>query len=391
MTAKGERRLGPEDLAVLTALRRDLHRRPELAGLEERTSATIADALGQAGADLVVRGLGGHGLLGLFRGEAPGARVLVRCELDALPISEQIEIDHGSEVDGVAHKCGHDGHMAMVMGAALMLGRRRPTRGEIVLMFQPAEETGEGALAVIGDSAFASFEPDSALAVHNLPGFPLGCVVLRPGPFASASKGVVIALEGATAHASEPNRGRSPTAAVAALLTELEALPQRTTSLHEAAQVTVIHARLGERAFGTAPGTATVLATLRAHEQALAEELAARCSRLAMAVAAAHGLRCQVSFSEEFPATWNDHGVVATISRVADELGLERVFPAQPFPWSEDFGHIASRWPGALFGLGSGAEHPALHSPGYDFPDDLIGVGASILCRTALLLAKQDL
>ncbi|HUT79367.1 MAG TPA: amidohydrolase, partial [Polyangia bacterium] len=328
------------------------------------------------------------GVLGLFRGAAPGVRVLLRSELDALPMSEGIDVEHGSAVDGAAHKCGHDGHMAIVLGVARLLARRRPTTGEIALLFQPAEETGEGAAAVIADPKFASAEPDIVLALHNLPGFPKGCAVLGPGPFAAASKGVVVELAGATAHASEPQRGRSPAGAMAELLMGLEALPQRCTALHEAAQVTVIHARLGERAFGTAPGEAMVAATLRAHDQELAERLAAECSRMALKVAGAHDLGCRVTFVEEFPATVNDHAVVAAVSRAAEELGLERRIVPRPFPWSEDFGHFTSRWPGALFGLGSGTAHPALHAPGYDFPDDLIGSGTALLHRAALSLLR---
>ncbi len=381
-------RLASADLEALTALRGDLHRHPEIAGDEVRTAAVAAAALEDAGADLVVRELGGHGVVGRFRGDAPGARVLVRCELDALPVPEVIDLAHGSILDGVAHKCGHDGHMAMVLGLARLLARQRPARGEVALLFQPAEETGEGAAAVIADDRFAAWEPDIALALHNIPGFPGGCVVLGPGAFASASKGIVIELEGATAHASEPQRGRSPASVVAEILATFEALPQRATALHEAAQVTVVHARLGERAFGTAPGEAVVMATLRAHDQEVVDLLAMECARTARAAAEAHGLICRVSFAEEFPATVNDPGVVDVISWVADELGLERRIAPRPFPWSEDFGHFTSRWPGALVGLGSGVEHPALHSPGYDFPDELIGIGSALLYCSALALIR---
>jgi amidohydrolase len=383
-----EPRLGAGELDDLIALRRDLHRHPELAGREARTASVAAAALESAGADRVVRGLGGHGVLGLFGGPAPGPRVLVRCELDALPVPETIAIDHGSGVDGVAHKCGHDGHMAIVLGVARLLSRGRPAAGEVALLFQPAEETGAGAAAVIADPGFAAFAPDFSVALHNLPGFPAGSAVLGAGAFAAASRGIVIELDGETAHASEPHRGRSPAAAVAELISGLEALPQRGTALHEAAQVTVIHARLGRRAFGTAPGEAVVMATLRAHDQEVVERLAAECSRMARAVADARGLRCRVSFAEEFPATHNDPGVVEAVSRAAVEMGLERLAVTHPFPWSEDFGHFTARWPGALVGLGAGVDHAALHSPGYDFPDELIGTGAALLHRAALGLLR---
>jgi amidohydrolase len=369
---------GPQD-PDLVALRRRLHRSPELSNQEEGTAAVIAEFLEPLEPSRLYRSVGGHGLVAIYEGRSPGLTLLLRADLDALPIAESLELRHGSELPGVSHKCGHDGHMTILAGVAQLLHASPPPTGRVVLLFQPAEETGEGAARVIADPIFKTLEPDRAFALHNLPGFPLGSVVLREGTFASASRGLIIRLNGATSHAAEPARGRSPALAVAALINELSALPQLCTRLEQVAQATVIHARLGERAFGTSPGQATVMATLRAHDEAVIDTLALRAEERAAATAMAHDLELELEWTEVFPPTVNAPAAVATVTAAAARLGLELSRPAGPFAWSEDFGRLASRFSGALVGLGAGLEHPALHSPGYDFPEPLIEVGRRLL------------
>jgi len=371
----------------LVELRHSLHRRPELASEESATAGQIAGFLRRFAPDRVVAGLGGHGLAALYRGAAPGPRVLVRAELDALLIPETITPVHGSSTAGVSHKCGHDGHMAMLAGLASQLHRRRPDRGEVVLLFQPAEETGEGARRVLDDPAFAELRPDRVFALHNLPGFPLGQVVVRAGVFASASVGLAIRLTGDSSHAAEPHRGRSPALALAELVCGLSAVPQLTAALHEAAQVTVIHARLGEVAFGTSPGEAVVMATLRSHDPELMSRLRDRSVALAQGTARTHELKHAVEWVEPFPATINEPAAVDLVRQAARQLGLDVREVPLPFPWSEDFGHFTDAFPGALFGLGAGEAHPALHGRHYDFPDELLMTG----CRLLASVVEQSL
>ena len=370
MSEAGERE------ASQVALRRALHAQPDPSGDEERTARRIATYLEAHAPDRWVQGLGGQGFAVEYRGAEAGPRVMIRADLDALPIPETITLAHGSDREDLSHKCGHDGHMAIVAGLAPSLSEQRPARGSVVLLFQPAEETGEGAARVLATPAYASVAPDMIFALHNLPGFPAGSVVVRTGPFASASSGLIVELQGETSHAAEPHRGNSPALAVASLIHAFAAAPQRYTALHEAAQVTVIHARVGEVAFGTSPGAGVVMATLRAHEPAVMGALSEQCVDLAKRTAEAAGLTCTVRWTESFPATVNNAEAVKVVERCAEGLGLDVIRPEVPFPWSEDFGHFTAGHPGALFGLGAGLEQPALHHPSYDFPDALLAVGS---------------
>jgi amidohydrolase len=371
---------------VLIELRQRLHRCAERSGEEVRTAKIMADVLAATGPDELVAGLGGHGLAAVYEGAQPGPTVLVRADMDALPLPDTPGLPHASETADTAHKCGHDGHMAMLTGVAQRLGDQRPARGRAVLLFQPAEETGAGAARVLDDARFAPLRPDRVLALHNLPGYPLGAVVLRREAFASASRGLIIDLEGASSHAAEPAAGRTPAPAAAALVQALAAAPQHRTALHEAAQVTVVGVEVGGPAFGTSPGRGRVMATLRTHHEPVMERLAEHCEHLCRTIAAAHDLRCSLDWTEVFPAVRNHGRTVDRIAAQADALGLKTVWPDVPFPWSEDFGHFTSAFPGALFGLGAGEAQPALHHPDYDFPDALIPTGVAMLAR-----ALQDL
>ncbi len=366
---------------TLNGLRRNLHRNAELSDQEQRTAAVIKSFLEDCAPDQIIEKLGGHGLAAVYSAAAPGPTILFRCDMDGLPIPETVSIPHGSLHKGAAHKCGHDGHMAMVAGLAVLLRDRPPERGRVVLLFQPAEETGQGARRVLDDPSFASLAPDYVFGLHNLPGFPLGAVVSRAGVFSAASRGLKVRLEGATSHAAEPQKGRSPALAMAQLITNLSALPQFHTALHQSGKVTVIHARLGEVAFGTSPGSAEIMATLRAYEDAVMDDLSVRCESLAKNIAATHRLDEQIDWTEEFPVTVNDAAAVTLAARAAASLMLPVQRPKQPFPWSEDFGHFTASYTGALLGLGAGEEHPALHSPEYDFPDELLTIGTQLLWR----------
>lgn len=368
----------PASSSVLKELRHDLHRNAERSRAEELTAKIVSGFLKSHTPDNLVENLGGHGLAAVYEGRSPGPTVLLRSELDALPIRETIDSDHGSVSDGVSHKCGHDGHMTIVAGLAPLLADSKPSQGRVVLLFQPAEETGEGARLVIDDPKFARIKPDRVFALHNLPGFPLGSVISKRSCFASASRGMIVSLGGATSHAAEPHKGRSPALAAAQIIQALSAAVQFHTALHEGAKVTVISARVGERAFGTSPGYGEVMATVRAHTDDVMERLCKRCEGLARDIAHAFELDEEVSWTEEFVATINDDQSVDLVEKAADELGVAVVRPEHPFAWSEDFGHFTALAPGALFGLGAGADHPALHRPEYDFPDELIDVGINL-------------
>jgi amidohydrolase len=362
----------------LQNLRHQLHTAAEKSGTEENTAEIVGRYLDDFKPDQVIRGLGGHGIAAVFAGSAPGPRLLIRCELDALPIPETIKLDYGAKAVGVAHKCGHDGHMTIVLGLASVLHALPPRKGSVVLLFQPAEEIGKGAGRVIEDSRFTEITPDYCFALHNLPGFARHRIIVREGFFAAASRGLIVKLRGATSHAAEPEKGNSPTTAVAQLIHCFSSMPQFYTGLHEASKVTVIHSRIGEIAFGTSPGEAEVMATLRTYDQDVMERLSGKCLDMAEGIARAHGLAYEIEWDEEFPATVNNADCAGLIKKCASHLNLDIYEPEKPFPWSEDFGNFTSFYPGALFGLGAGEDHPVLHHPTYDFPDEIIDTGVKM-------------
>ncbi len=375
-------KLDHEEVRELTRLRRRLHTVAELSGHEEQTARLLSETLEGLAPDHLMGGLGGHGLAGVFGDGEAGPTVLLRADMDALPIEEPPSLEHASHNPGVSHKCGHDGHMAMAVGVARRFSKQRPGRGRLVVLFQPAEETGRGAAEVIRDSRFADIRPDIAVAVHNLPGFELGDVILREGPFACASRGLVCELTGTSSHAAEPERGRSPALAVAHIITAWSSSRQLFTGLSESAQATVIHAAVGRPAFGTSPGDGRVMATLRAPDDALIDSLEERLTEVARGVAEAWDVVPAFRTEEIFPATNNDPEIVAIIGDAAAALGCTVTRPDQPFAWSEDFGHFSGVCPSALFGLGAGVDRPALHHPDFDFPDALIPGGVELLETT---------
>ncbi len=362
----------------LSELRKLLHRFPDLSDNEENTSKTIVSFLQPWQPDEIITGIGGHGIAAVYNGNDNGATVVVRCELDALPIQESLNIPHRSEIKGVSHKCGHDGHMAIVSGLAQKLYEQRPRKGSVVLLYQPAEETGQGAGRVLDDEKFRRLNPDYILALHNLPGFELGRIIVRKGVFASTSVGMSIKLKGKTSHAGEPEAGTSPALAVAQLIPGLSSIPQFHTALHESAQITIIHAKVGEIAFGTSPGEGEVMITLRAHSHDVLDSLTERAADFATRTADVFGLEVTVDIVEPFPTTINDPKVVDCIEKSARKANLKLHRREVPFAWSEDFGHFTKAYPGALFGIGAGEKHPSLHHPDYDFPEELIEHGITI-------------
>jgi amidohydrolase len=371
------------DITELTALRRRLHRHPEISGAERETAHRITDALGPCAPDSLLTALGGHGIAATYEGMAPGPTVLFRCELDALPIAETGAASHRSTVPGTGHLCGHDGHMAIVVGLARLLARARPARGRTVLLFQPAEETGAGAAAVIADPRFAAIAPDYAFALHNLPGLSLGHVSLIPGPVACASRGMEITLAGTSAHASQPETGTSPMMALARLMPALTALSHGTVAARGFTLATVTHARMGAPAFGIAPGEAVLHATLRTLTDDGMAALVAQAETLVEEAARAQGLSAEIAWHDIFAHCENHPEATRRIAAALDALGLPHDGRGLPMRPSEDFGQFGHAACAAMLFLGAGVDHPALHNPDYDFPDDLIPLGARIFHRIA--------
>ena len=371
------------DITELTALRHLLHQHPEVSGQEQGTARRIIAALKDHTPDQLLTGLGGHGVAAVYDGEGQGPTLLFRCELDALPITEQGDLPHRSTVPGTGHLCGHDGHMTVILALARLLSRQRPARGRVVLLFQPAEETGAGAEAVLRDPEFETISPDYAFALHNMPGLPLGHVGLIPGPVNCASRGMSITLSGKSAHASEPENGRSPMQALSHLMPALTALSRGIPQDHDFTLATVTHTSMGAPAFGIAPGEATLYVTLRTLVDAQMQALCDRAETLVTNTAAAHDISVEISYHDIFTHSANDPDATLILRKALDALHIPHDAHGLPMRASEDFGRFGQRARAAMLFLGAGSTHAALHNPDYDFPDDLIPIGARIFHQVA--------
>ncbi|MGB3386504.1 MAG: amidohydrolase [Pseudaminobacter sp.] len=372
-----------QDIVELTAWRRKLHQHPEISNEEEKTAREVVDFLADTGPDEVLTRLGGHGVAAIYGSGEAGPTVLFRSELDALPIHEVSGVPHSSLVPGKSHMCGHDGHTAILAALGRQLGRRRPARGRVVLMFQPAEETGNGAAGVVADPRFHDIAPDFAFSLHNLPGIPFGQVRLRTGVVNCASRGMRIVLEGKTAHSSMPETGISPAMAISELMPALPELGNGTFADDEFSMVTVTHVAMGEAVFGVAPGKAELWATLRTRRDDRMANLCAAAESLVTRIAGRHHLSARYDYHEIFVASVNAPDAVEHLRQALRQEGIPHGEDGLPMRASEDFGVFGHGAASAMFFLGAGERHPALHNPDYDFPDDLIAIGSRIFMRTA--------
>ncbi len=360
---------------AIIKLRHELHRYPELSGDEKDTAARITQFLRTLAPAQIIEGLGGHGVAAVF-GTDESRTIMLRCELDALPIAENNVFAHQSVHSGQAHSCGHDGHMAILVAVAETLAACPPANGRVILLFQPAEETGAGAQAIIDDPSFQALAPDFVCALHNMPGYPPGQVVIRPGTMTAASRGLNLTLSGETAHAAHPETGRSPANALATLMAVLQPLPASVTGQDALAFSTIVGATLGAKTFGTAPAEAQLWVTLRCEHNATMDRIVDYIARQVEQICTPEQLATGIAYEDVFPATVNDPAAVALIQKAL--TGHDVLVPETPIRWSEDFGHFTARTPGALFGLGAGLEQPDLHHSHYDFPDALIGTGRDV-------------
>lgn len=371
------------DLIELTAFRRDLHRRPELSGEEVETARTIVAALKALSPTRILTGLGGHGVAAMFDSGVDGPTVLFRAELDALPIVERHDIEWASEITGKSHVCGHDGHMTMLLALGRLLSRKPVARGRVILMFQPAEEDGSGAKAVVADPAFGDIQPDWAFAIHIEPGRPFGYVSTCAGLINCASLGLKIILTGKTTHAADPEDGTSPAPAIAQLIPALNALGQGGEMDDDFRLVTITHVQIGEPTFGIAPGDGVIYATLRTSSDASLDTLERTARALAEQAAQNFGLGVVIDVCDHFAASINNADAYDVATSAMDAIGVPYGDTGVPMRASEDFGVFGWGAKAAMLCLGPGEDYAALHNPDYDFPDDLIPIGSAIFQRIA--------
>ncbi|MFT6849981.1 MAG: amidohydrolase [Sphingobacteriales bacterium] len=361
----------------LISLRKSLHSHPEIAFQEKNTALKIEEFLTALNPDEIITGIGGTGILACFRGKNTGKSVAFRAELDALPISEINSFEHSSENDGKGHLCGHDGHMAIVLGLASEVSKSRPESGETWFLFQPAEEIGAGSQAMLADSKMKDLHFDYIFALHNLPGCILGQIQLKKEVFSAASVGVKVFLEGKTSHAAHPSSGKSPAMCMAKILEALVDFPN-SEDPENFQLITPIHAKLGKEAFGTSPGEAVVMATLRTFSNEKLIELKSLVQTISTEIANKHEFYPKFEWVEEFAVTLNEESAFNFVEASAKANNFEISIMETPFRWSEDFGQFSAKANCCMFGLGSGINHPQLHNPDYDFPDSIIPIGINM-------------
>jgi len=357
--------------------RKELHQYPELSNNEYHTSERIINFIKEFNPDEIIK-LGETGVAFAFNGKENGKTVVFRAELDALPIREKSGVEYTSVNDSVAHSCGHDGHMAILSGLAERIANNPPEYGKVVLLFQPAEEVEQGALDVIENPKFINIKPDYMFALHNIPGFEKHQIILKKGSFAAASKGMTIKLFGKTAHAAEPENGISPANAIAQIIQQLNEFIGNKNLFKALTLLTFIHIKLGEISFGTSPGYAEIRITLRSFENEDMELLTHHTEKIVKAISKFEKLRCEISYSEAFPASTNNDECVSLVEQSAKQNNSEIKYIEKPFKWSEDFGYYSQKYKTCLFGLGSGLSQAQLHNPDYDFPDEIIETGIHI-------------
>ncbi len=362
----------------LTALRHWLHAHPEVSRQEYETAKYMRAFLEENAKPDAFIALDGAGFAAIYNGKTSGKTVLIRCELDALPIHEvNTDIAYRSVYDGVGHKCGHDGHMTILAGLATVLNDR-PAAGRVILLFQPDEETGTGAQLCCCHENFPQIQPDFAFALHNLPGFPLGHVVCKTGAFASEVKYAAIRMTGKEAHSAQPETGISPSVALAELTLKARAIQEKHDHPDEYALVVPVYCQIGVMASGVSPAKGEVHFTIRSAQAAMVGTIWQELTACATELADAYGLCVEFETREEFAATGNSPLSFELIRGAAEKAGNPFMIIDGPFRWGEDFGEITKRYEGGMFGLGAGLDRPDLHNPDYDFPDEIISNGITM-------------
>jgi amidohydrolase len=373
----------------LLKIRRYLHAHPELSEGEYQTAETIVGFISKYNPTRIIENVGGTGVVVIFDSGKKGKTILFRSELDALPIQEINDFAYRSTVDGVAHKCGHDGHSTILIGLAKQLSEQSLENGKVVLLFQPAEENGSGAKAVLEDSRFAEIQPDYVFAFHNLPGFPLNQVVIKDGSFTAAVKSIIIKFYGKTSHAAEPEHGVNPAISIAEILTKTKALSNNNPEQKDFAVITPIHIEMGEIYYGISAGYGELRLTLRTWTEEEMEVLKTKVLQIIKETSARNSIRTAVAWTQEFMANQNNSESVAVIREAALSENLSVKVQTHPFKWGEDFGLFTQRYKGAMFGIGAGENTPALHNPDYDFPDEILPVGVQLFYKIALNILNK--
>jgi len=380
------------DAASIAALRRDIHKHPELCFQEHRTADLIARALTDWGIP-VHRGLGGTGVVGIVKNGSSSRAVGLRADIDALPITEANRFDHASVHAGKMHACGHDGHTAMLLAAAKHLSQHRHFDGTVYLVFQPAEEGGGGAREMIKDGLFRQFPMEAIFGAHNWPGLQVGQFAVRSGPVFASSNEFKITIRGKGAHGAMPHLGIDPVPVACQMVQAFQTIITRNKRPIDTGVISVTMIHTGE-ATNVVPESCVLEGTVRTFTTEVLDLIERRMKTIAEATCAAFEAQCEFEFTRNYPPTINHDAETAFVMNVmADVVGPQNVISFEPTMGAEDFSYFLQEKPGCYFliGNGDGAHRVGghglgpcmLHNPSYDFNDDLIPLGATLWVRLA--------
>ena len=363
----------------MTAWRRHLHRRPELAFDCHETAAFVATRLREFGLDEVHEGIARTGVVGIIRGRGEGPAVGLRADMDALPMEEQTGAPYASEIPGRMHACGHDGHTTMLLGAARYLAETRNFAGTAVLIFQPAEEDGGGGEVMVREGILDRWDVREVYALHTDPGRPLGEIGTTPGPICAAVDDFWITLRGRGGHAAYPHDTLDPIPAACALVGALQTVASRNADPMKQLVVSVTQVHAGS-AINVIPPEALVTGTVRSFDAGTQSMARTRIEEIARGTAAAFGLEAGIDYRVGYPATINDESRAAFAAGVAREVAAGVEDRITPGMGAEDFSYMLEARPGAYLYLGNG-DTPFCHHPAFDFDDRAAPVGASFFAR----------
>ncbi|MDP6993021.1 MAG: amidohydrolase [Woeseiaceae bacterium] len=366
------------------AWRRDIHKHPELGFREERTAALIADLLNDMGIETHT-GIGGTGVVGVLRRGSSERAIGLRADIDALPISEHNTFAHRSVHDAQFHGCGHDGHTAMLLAAAETLAAGNGIDGTVHFIFQPNEENGLGALAMMDDGLFDRFSMDAVYGMHNMPGIPAGTFAVRKGSMMTFEDNFVISIKGIGGHASMPNRTRDPVVVAAEIISALQTVVARSLNPMESGVVSVTEV-LTDGARNVIPSNVTVKGDTRGLSAETQQLIETRMRELVVNIGRAHNVEVELEYTHEFIVLNNtDRETDIAVRAAIDVVGADRVVPdCEPAACSEDFARMLNARPGCYLLIGNGTDGHCgrpLHNPGYDFNDEVLETGAAYWVR----------
>jgi hippurate hydrolase len=364
----------------MTAWRHDLHAHPELSMQEVRTAATVREKLASFGVDEIITGMATHGIVGVIRAGTSDRAIGLRADMDALPIQEETGLPHASQVKGVMHACGHDGHTAMLLGAARYLAETRNFDGTVYLIFQPAEEFEAGAEKMVKDGLFTRCPMERVYGLHNWPETKSGTFLWRTGPVMAAVGFFDITITGRGSHGASPHHGVDPIVVSSAIVSALQTIVSRNIEPIEGGVVSVGSIAGGD-AYNILPERVTMKGTARWYRPEVGDRIESGMKRLVNGIAESFGARADLNFFRHAPATVNDADATALAAEAAVVVaGADRVQQMRaPTMGGEDFAFMLEAKQGAYLMLGSGRsdDDPLLHHPRYDFNDEILPVGAS--------------